>query len=59
MAASVTYLSSREGVLPWSRTLCPSGGTLGVRQTSWPPKAYQRRGPGTGFRGAWVLHAPR
>ena len=57
IAASVTHLSRREGVLPCLRTFPLSGGTLGVHQTFWRIP-FPRHASSTflvfGFRGAPV-----
>ena len=55
-AASVTYLSRREGVPPCLRTSPPLDGTLGVHRTSWriPFPRHACMFLVLGFRGAWV-----
>ena len=60
IAASVTYLSCREGGPPCLRTSPSLGGTLGVHQTSWriPFPRHACMFLVLGFRGAWVSHAP-
>ena len=60
MAASVSYLSCREGVPPCSPTSPPLGGDLGVHRTSWriPFPRHACMFLVLGVRGAWVSHAP-
>ena len=60
IAASVTYLSCREGVPLCLRTSLPLGGTLVVHRTSWriPFPRHACMFLVLGFRGAWVLHGP-
>ena len=61
IAASVMYLSRREGVPPCLRTSPLLGGTLGVLRTSWRI-SFRRHARGVflvlGFRRAGVSHAP-
>ena len=60
MAASVTYLSRREGVPLCLRMSPPLGGTLGVHRTPWriPFPRHACIFLVLGFGGAWVPHTP-
>ena len=60
MAANVTCLSRREGVLSCFRASSPLGGTLVVHRTSWriPFPRHACMFAVLGFRSPWVSHAP-
>ena len=61
IAASVTNVARREGMLLFFRTSPPFGRTIGVRQTCWQIPLQGHAGGVVlvlGFRGAWMSRAP-